>query len=455
MTTRPEQREIAFSAAWHDGRIPARLRTVDGRAVEAIHRGHWSHGLGPDFTDAMLLFDGRELRSGAIEIHLRTRGWTDHGHHLDPAYNQVVLHLVARHDGAETRRADGGLIPIVDLAACGWMPDAASDAVPIDWSRFGGTVCASGLAASNPAPLREALWRLGDLRLAARSARLEAELTRLPPGEVLYREWLDALGYSANREPMRLLAERLPLAAVEACLRLVPPPDRTAVARGLLFGIGGFLPLAPADAAGAQLDPADVAAAERAWRAHGAPWFDDALAPTQWVKRRVRPANHPAARLAAAAETLTNAFDAGGLPPAMFEPWRTGRDPIAALRALSGNRLGAERAAAVAINVILPLGLAIGAHAGDAALADAAEAAWERLPGVETNERTRRALRQVAGDARIPGLGARGGQGLIHLDATLCGPRRCFECPIARVVIAADARDGASESTSGDSQALF
>lgn len=451
MATPSEQREIAVSAAWHDGRVPGQLRTVDGRSVEAIHRGHWSNGLGPDFADAMLLFDGRELRGGAIEIHLRTRGWTDHGHHLDAAYNEVILHVVAQHDGAETRRADGGLVPVVDLATCGWAPDGLTEATTIDWSQFGGAVCAATLAAADPAPLREALWRLGDLRLAARSARLEAELTRLPPGETLYREWLDALGYSANREPMRLLAERLPLAAVEACLRLVPPPDRIAVARGLLFGVGGFLPLAPADAAAARIDPAAVAAVEHAWRDHGAPWFGDALAPTQWVKRRVRPANHPAARIAAAAELLAGAVDAGGLLPAMFEPLRAGRDPVAALRTLSGQRLGEDRAAAIAINVLVPLALAMGAHAGDAALGDAAEAAWERLPGLEANERTRRALRQVAGAARIPGLGARGGQGLMHLDVTLCAPRRCFECPIARVVIAAETRDGASESTSSDS----
>jgi hypothetical protein len=50
----------------------------------------------------------------------------------------------------------------------------------------------------------------------------------------------------------------------------------------------------------------------------------------------------------------------------------------------------------------------------------------------------------------MPGLGARGGQGLIHLDAALCAPRRCYECPIARAVIAADPSVGANESTSGD-----
>ena len=68
---------------------------------------------GPDFRDALILFDGRELRAGSVEIHLRTRGWGDHGHHLDPAYDTVVLHLVGQHDGTETRRLNGAIVPVV------------------------------------------------------------------------------------------------------------------------------------------------------------------------------------------------------------------------------------------------------------------------------------------------------------------------------------------------------
>ena len=51
--------EIAVSLAWHLGKLPASFTTTDGRRVEVIHRGTWSHGLGPDFADAMLLFDRR------------------------------------------------------------------------------------------------------------------------------------------------------------------------------------------------------------------------------------------------------------------------------------------------------------------------------------------------------------------------------------------------------------
>ena len=108
----PRVAEITLSAAWHAGAVPARLDTTDGVSLEIIHRGTWSHGLGPDFRDALILFDGRELRAGSIEIHLRTRGWGDHGHHLDPAYDTVVLHLVGQHDGTETRRLDGAIVPV-------------------------------------------------------------------------------------------------------------------------------------------------------------------------------------------------------------------------------------------------------------------------------------------------------------------------------------------------------
>ena len=76
--------EIAISLAWHLGKLPRVLTTTGGRSVQVIHLGTWSHGLGPDFADAMLLFDQREIRTGAVEIHVAARSWTDHGHHLDP-----------------------------------------------------------------------------------------------------------------------------------------------------------------------------------------------------------------------------------------------------------------------------------------------------------------------------------------------------------------------------------
>jgi hypothetical protein len=83
--------ELALSAIWNEQRFTAPLMTTDGREISVIHRGTWTHGFGPDFRDAMILLDGRELLTGSIEIHLKTGQWREHGHHLDERYNTVLM----------------------------------------------------------------------------------------------------------------------------------------------------------------------------------------------------------------------------------------------------------------------------------------------------------------------------------------------------------------------------
>src|SRR4051812_7015096 len=107
--------ELALSVLWNEQRFDGSLTTTDGRSVSIIHRGSWTHGFGPDFRDAMIALDGREILTGSVEIHLKTREWREHGHHLDSRYDAVVLHVVLDHDGSETRRADGGLVPVAVL----------------------------------------------------------------------------------------------------------------------------------------------------------------------------------------------------------------------------------------------------------------------------------------------------------------------------------------------------
>lgn len=429
--------EIAVSGAWHAQRFTGPLRTVDGRAVEVVHRGTWSNGFGPDFRDALILFDGRVLQAGSVEVHLCTSGWTLHGHHRDTHYDDVVLHAVLRHDGGETRRHDGRLVPVLELA--GFLADALHPGPPAspEWTRFGNGVCAPHLARREPARIRSILRGLGDARLAAKAARLEARLTAVPPAEVLYQEIWDGLGFSANREPMRLLATLLPLAALDAALASVAPERRVALARGLLFGAAGFLPFSPADAALARLGTDALHAVEASWASHGGPWRPGRLPPTAWTRTRVRPANHPAARLASAAALVTGAE--GGLLASLLAPLRAGADPVAALRVLAAGDgapgIGAGRAAGLVANALLPFAFALAEQSGDATLGEAAGRAWERVATAEPNETTRRAQRQVAGDARLGPLGGRGQQGLVHLDAAFCAPRRCFECPIAHSVL--------------------
>jgi len=339
------KRELTLSAAWASGSLPAPTQTVDGRELAIIFRGAWTHGFGPDFRDAMICLDEVQLQTGSIEIHLDTSGWRDHGHHLDPRYNDVVLHLVAHDDGAETRRQDGRLVPSALLAS----EDLAEleRGSSWDWSLIGGEVCAGRWTAAEPKNVADIVIQLGDVRMAGKTAQFEAALTLSPPADVLFRGILDGLGYAANRAPMQRLAELLSVAEVES--RLALSVDRLATARALFFGCAGFLPLAPADAALAHLRPADVAALEAAWNQLGGPWRGIEILPTQWVRARVRPSNHPAARLNAAAALF--AQTPAGLLTTLLETIRRKQDVALTLRTLTStptiSGIGLDRAAAI------------------------------------------------------------------------------------------------------------
>jgi hypothetical protein len=433
MGKRPQVAEITLSAAWHAGSVPARLETIDGISLEIVHRGVWSHGLGPDFRDALILFNGRELRAGSVEIHLRTRSWEDHGHHLDPAYDTVILHLVGEHDGTESRRLNGAIVPVAVIGPVDRF--ATPEFAAWDWHAVGGATCASRLSVANPAATRAILHQLGDVRLAARSARLEGRLSAEPPGEILWQELLDGLGYAANREPMRHAAQAVPLASIETLLQSVPHGSREAVARGVLLGVAGFLPLSPTDAHLGGLPSQHISEIESQWLKYGDPWRDNIISPTAWNRARVRPANHPVPRLLAAASILASASTQGGTLATILGIMLERADPVERLRALTGREdrpgIGSDRAIDMLASGIIPLALALAAHSGDLDLADAASIHWENLPAPSPNRVARRALRQVAGRSPLGKIGARGAQGLIHLDTVLCQPRRCFECPVA------------------------
>lgn len=438
-------RELALSAAWH-GALVSSVSTVAGEQIEVVFAGHWTHGFGPDFADAMLVFPDGTLATGAVEIHQHTGEWTAHGHHLDPRYNDVILHVVAQHDGTETRRADGALVPVA------LMPVSAAQARQIDrrlpaiWDRLGGAVCAEELTARQPGVVRDILHRLGDERLGQRVAIWESDLTRDPPADALHRGWFDALGFSENRVPMRALAAMLPSARLARLLQPASLDERATAAAALLLGPGGFLPLSPADAAVAHLSPAMVSAVEQQWdRLRNELDSGPPLVPTAWQRARVRPANHPALRLIQAATVL--ACTHGDLLSLVIESLRQEIHLPDAMHDASSSAshppIGKDRAIAMTATVFIPFALAYAHHTGDTGLLDRASAAWERLPAAGRSRPVTRALRQVAGQARLTGLGERGQQGLLLLDRALCTPRRCFECPIAQAVIADEtASDG-------------
>lgn len=89
------------------------LQTCDGEKLEIINTGLLNPNAGPDFNHAKIKI-GETTWAGNVEIHLKSSDWLKHNHQVNPAYENVILHVVYQHD-AEITRMDGTILPVLEL----------------------------------------------------------------------------------------------------------------------------------------------------------------------------------------------------------------------------------------------------------------------------------------------------------------------------------------------------
>ena len=209
------------------------LRTTAGEQIQVVYPGRRNLGPGPDFLDAIIALDGRRLRYGHIEVHSAASAWRTHGHASDPAYHNVMLHVVWEDDGPI---GDG---PLRTLALSPYFPDGLPEQYVAQ--RLPSFQPCSDLHTKSDAMTVGMLFAtLGERRVRKKAAQMLAAIESLGPEQALYAALLDALGYSQNREPFRLLSEALPWSVVAAIL------GRKAAAalpgEALFLGAAGLLP---------------------------------------------------------------------------------------------------------------------------------------------------------------------------------------------------------------------
>lgn len=83
--------------------------TSNRENLHIINQGSHNLNSGPDFFNAQIEIDG-QIWAGNVEIHIKSSDWYAHNHQMDPAYNNVILHVVWEHD-TEIFRMDGSTIP--------------------------------------------------------------------------------------------------------------------------------------------------------------------------------------------------------------------------------------------------------------------------------------------------------------------------------------------------------
>lgn len=91
----------------------AELSTADGTELEVLNPGMQNLDSGPDFFNAKIILNDTTW-AGNVEIHWFSSEWKRHGHQLDPAYQNVILHVVYEND-EEVFTMNGDSIPVLEL----------------------------------------------------------------------------------------------------------------------------------------------------------------------------------------------------------------------------------------------------------------------------------------------------------------------------------------------------
>ncbi|MHC0446210.1 DUF2851 family protein [Flavobacterium sp. 3-218] len=89
------------------------LKSTQGEPITIIKTGDYLELSGPDFFNAHIEI-GNQKWAGNVEIHLKSSDWYLHNHEKDPAYKNVILHVVWENDTAIFRE-NNTEIPVLVL----------------------------------------------------------------------------------------------------------------------------------------------------------------------------------------------------------------------------------------------------------------------------------------------------------------------------------------------------
>ena len=180
--------EKTLAAIWNAQRpVQGPFWTTRHAPVAIIYRGRWMGGPGPDFQGAIVQIGTDPPQRGDVELHLRAGDWYAHGHHRDPAYNNVILHVVytlsggvpitALHEARPAVTQAGRTIPTLVLGPHIRATPAELHALALpDPGDLSEEPCWERTAGRSVESLRAVLHAGGLVRLADKAARVETAL---------------------------------------------------------------------------------------------------------------------------------------------------------------------------------------------------------------------------------------------------------------------------------------
>lgn len=267
--------------------------TNDGRRVRVLDPGLLNTDAGPDFFNAKVEI-GEQEWAGNIEIHVRASDWRRHGHDSDPAYDNVVLHVVAK-DDAPVYRRNGERIPQLVLEVSPRFNENYDSLVHSHLD----IPCTGRIAEVPQLLITEWVQSLAFERLHSKVDRVR-QLLELFNGsweDVCYVTLARNLGFGINNDAFERLARRTPLRLLHK------HSDSLLQIEALLFGQAGMLDDSQPDLEGyCQRLKTEYAFLANKFQLKP-------LEKQSWKLFRIRPQNFPYRRIAMLAQYIVGGFN--------------------------------------------------------------------------------------------------------------------------------------------------
>ncbi|MEI9918068.1 MAG: DUF2851 family protein [Bacteroidota bacterium] len=379
------------------------LVTTQGETLQVIRPGIHNTDAGPDFSEAKVRI-GPMSWAGNVEIHIHSSEWEVHRHHLDRAYDSVVLHVVWNDDKPVTLE-DGSLLPTLVLKG------KVDTQLLTRYRKLMGTSfvipCARQFARI-PAIIRFSMIdRVLVERLEEKSESIMEllEYNNNDWDETTYQLLAKNFGFKVNSQPFFQLAKGVPYKYLG---RHANNPRQV---EAMLFGQAGFLDEAVNDSHHRLL--------RREYKVLASKYnlLESKLNASQWKFLRLRPANFPTVRLKQFCALICQEKN-------LFSRIIELNDFQSAYKLFEIATLGTSSIDNIIINSVAPILVAYGRRQSDTSFLERAQQMLENVPA--ENNRILRSWNALGVDVK----NAFDSQALIQLFNSYCVPRRCLDCSI-------------------------
>lgn len=382
-----KMQEKQLQVSWNRTVPGTKFSTVGTEGeITVISPGTWNLEAGPDFLDAKILFEGKEL-AGDVEIHRGTSDWNSHGHHKDNNYKNVILHVIAKNNIPAGHKASyAPSIPVIGIQPHNSSSDFS------DSDRFPNGKCVSFFSSFDNEKLYSFFRSAGLKRFNMKTEDILKEMLKNGAEATCSKLIFEACGYKKNRRNFVELFKRF----FEH--ENIKSPE---LQEAILWGESGLLP----DTSASLLDKEMKAYAKKCWKLwwslrietrEDIPWIHSGVRPLNSPERRIAALNIIFSRLSRTPLTFLSSTAKKIGSPAGFlafinkifhcshDLWDNYFD-FYKKRSKPAAVLGSSRILDIAVNVILPSLKACAIIQRDKILSEFIKDTWLLLPATQTN----------------------------------------------------------------------